>query len=79
MPPDKRAGIAVDPVVGDLQVMRPAVHEDAAAALRAVGDAQAIDARRVALEVARERVCAYCCCRADWRRLYADVRSCQCK
>ena len=30
--------------------------EDAAAALGAVGDAQAVDARRVALEVARERI-----------------------
>src|SRR6266481_4942699 len=50
----KRAGIVVDPVVGNLQVMAPAVHKDAAAALRAVGDAQAIDARRIALEVAGE-------------------------
>ena len=45
----ERSGIVVDAVVGDLQVMRPAVHEDAAAALGAVGDAQPVDARRVAV------------------------------
>src|SRR5271166_2413189 len=52
----KRAGIVVDAVVGDLQVMRPTVYEDAAAALGAVSDAQPIDAGRVANEVAREPV-----------------------
>ena len=40
----ERTGIVEDPVVGDLQVMRPAVHKDAAAALGAVGDAQPVDA-----------------------------------
>ena len=48
--------VVVDPVVGDFQVVCPAVDEDAAAALGAVGDAQAVDARRVAVEVARERI-----------------------
>ncbi len=52
----ERSGVVVDAVVGDLQVVAPGVDEDAAAALRAVGDAQAVDARRVALEVARERI-----------------------
>src|ERR1035441_6201437 len=52
----ERAGIVVDPVVGDLQEMRPAVDEDAAAALGAVGDTQPIDARRVAHVIAREPV-----------------------
>ena len=32
------------------------MHEDAAAALGAVGDGQAVDARRIAQEVARERI-----------------------
>src|ERR1017187_7742241 len=49
-------GIVVDPVVGDLQEMRPAVDEDAAAALGAVGATQPIDARRVADVIAREPV-----------------------
>src|ERR1035441_7230823 len=49
----ERTGIVVDPVVGDLQEMRPAVDEDAAAALGAVGDTQPIDARRVANVIAR--------------------------
>src|ERR1039457_6548322 len=48
----ERTGIIVDPVVGDLQEMRPAVDEDAAAALGAVGDTQPIDARRVANVIA---------------------------
>ena len=52
----QRADIVVHPVVGDFQVMRPGVREDTAAALGAVGDGQTIDARRVALEVARVRV-----------------------
>ena len=52
----ERSGVAVDPVVGDLQVMAPAVDEDAAAALGAVGDTQPVDAGRVAHEVAGERV-----------------------
>src|SRR5439155_23350322 len=52
----ERSGIVEDPVVGDLQVMPPPVHEDATAPLGAVGDAHGIDARRVALEVARVRI-----------------------
>src|ERR1035441_8464246 len=52
----ERAGIVVDPVVGDLQEMRPAVDEDAAATLGAVGDTQPIDARRVANVIAGVRV-----------------------
>ncbi len=47
------SGIAEDPVIGDLHVVVPAVEEDAATALRAVGEAHAVDARRVAQEVAR--------------------------
>ena len=47
----ERAGIAVDPVVGDLQVVVPGVHEDATTTLRAVGQREAVDARRVAQEV----------------------------
>src|SRR3989440_299537 len=50
------AGVVGDPVVRDLQLMSPAVHEDAAATLRAVLDGQAVDARRVAIEVARVRM-----------------------
>src|SRR5713101_9693704 len=52
----KRSSIAGNPVVGDLQVMPPAVDEDAAATLGTLGDAQAVDARRVAGVVARERI-----------------------
>ena len=63
----ERARIVVDPVVGDLQVMRPAVHEDAAAALGAVGDGQTIDARRVAIEVARD---------TGWERVRSSLHSC---
>src|SRR5215467_4311360 len=40
----ERSGIVEDVVVGDLQIMVPCVDEDAAAALRAVADPQAIDA-----------------------------------
>ena len=47
----QRAVVAVDAGVGDLEVVVPAVLEDGATALRAVDDAHAIDARRVALEV----------------------------
>ena len=47
MPPES-VPVVVDTVVGDLDVVSPAVHEDAAAALGTVGDAQAVDARRVA-------------------------------
>ena len=57
----QRSLVVVNAVVGDLQVVGPAVHEDAAAALRAVGDGHAVDARRVALEVARERVAVTGC------------------
>src|SRR5207253_1973146 len=52
----ERAGVVGDPVVRDLQVMPPAVHPDAAATLRAVLDGEAVDARRVAGVVARERI-----------------------
>ena len=48
----ERAGIVVDPVVGDLQVVVPAVDEDAAAALGAVPDGEAVNRRRIALKVA---------------------------
>ncbi len=48
--------VVVDAVVGDFQVVRPSVDEDTAAALRAVGDRQTINPRRVALEAARERI-----------------------
>ena len=46
----------MNPVVGDFQVMRPAVHKDTAATLRTVADRYAIDARRVAIKVAGEAV-----------------------
>ncbi len=49
----ERASVARHTGVGDLQVMVPAMHEDPAAALRAVGEGDAVDARRVAQEVAR--------------------------
>ncbi len=52
----QRSLVVVDAVVRDLQIVSPAVHKDAAAALGAVGHCQAVDARGVALEVARERI-----------------------
>ena len=52
MPPVNVPWLRVDAGVGDLQVVVPAVREDRAAALRAVDDADAVDARRVAQEVA---------------------------
>ena len=48
----ERAVIGGNPRVGDLQIVVPAVHEDRAAALRAVDDAETVDARRIAHEVA---------------------------
>src|SRR5256885_1773927 len=48
--------IVGDPVVGNLNVLTPTVHEDAAASVGAVGDPKAIDARRIAPEAARERI-----------------------
>ena len=56
MPPDSVPALLWMRLLAILQIMAPGVHEDAAAALRAVGDCQAIDARRIAPEVARERV-----------------------
>ena len=50
----ERTCIVLDTVVGDLNVVAPPVYEDAATTLRAVGDGQAIDTRRVAPEVAGE-------------------------
>src|SRR5579864_7297326 len=50
----ERTRIVLDTVVGDLDVVTPPVYEDAATTLRAVGDGQAIDTRRVAPEVAGE-------------------------
>src|SRR5215470_9886905 len=47
-------GVVLNTVVGDLDVVSPAVHEDTAATLRAIGDGQAVDAGRVAPEVASE-------------------------
>ena len=76
----ERSGVVGDAVVGDLQVMAPGVDEDAAAALRAVADAQAVNARRVAPEVARERVVGRCgvgaatACRAGAVREQERVR-----
>ena len=52
----QRSVVVANSVVGDFEVMSPAVDENAAAALGTVGDQQAIDPRRIALEVARERV-----------------------
>ncbi len=54
--PCQRAGVARHAVVGNLHVVVPAVHEDPAAALRAVRERDAVDARRIAQEVARIRV-----------------------
>src|SRR2546427_12379044 len=50
--------IGEDPVVGDFQVMVPAVGEDSSAALRTVGEADAIDARWIAKEIAHESAIA---------------------
>ncbi len=47
----ERAVIGEHPRIGDLEVVRPAVDEHAAATLRAVGDADTIDTRRVAVEI----------------------------
>src|SRR5690348_5559991 len=44
------------PVIGNLQVVTPCVDEDAAAALGAVDHAEAVNARRIAEEVAGIRV-----------------------
>src|SRR6266576_531819 len=63
----KRSSVADDPVVADLQVMPPAVDEDSAATLGTVGDAQAVNARRVACVVARERVWNSRALGAVWR------------
>ncbi len=62
-PPGERAGIAEDAVVGNLHVVVPAVQEDAATALGAVGEGNAIDARRVAEEVAGIVCAILCACR----------------
>src|ERR1700730_1989518 len=48
------ACVAVDTVIGNLQIVRPAVCEDTAAALRAVGDGDPVDSRWIAPEVAWE-------------------------
>src|SRR4051794_21949052 len=45
-----------DAVVGDLDIVAPGVNPDAAAALRAVLNGQAINAGRVAVEVTGERI-----------------------
>src|SRR5204862_1472755 len=45
------SAVVEDTVIGDFQIVRPAVHEDAAPALGAVLHAQAIDARGVAEEI----------------------------
>ena len=47
------SAVGVDPVVGHFHVVSPTVEEDTSAALGTVGEAQAIDARRVAQEVGR--------------------------
>src|SRR5205807_183526 len=52
-PTGNGSAIVVDAVVGDLQVVAEAVDENAATALRAVGEAHAVDTRRVAEEVGR--------------------------
>src|SRR5215469_5230179 len=48
--------VVSDTVVGDLEVVGPSVNVDAAATLRAVGHGEAINPRRVAVEVTGERV-----------------------
>ena len=50
------AGVVVDAVVGNFEIVAPAVYIDSAAALRAVGDAQPVNARRIALEVTGVRI-----------------------
>src|SRR5205823_5573532 len=52
----ERSGVVVYAVVGDLQIVTPGVDEDTAATLRAVADSQAVNAGRIAPEVAGERV-----------------------
>src|SRR5580704_14718530 len=52
--PGQRSIVIANAVVGNFDVMTPAVDEDAAAALGTIGDNQPIDARRVAVEVAGE-------------------------
>ena len=52
----QRSLIVVDAIVGDFQVMRPRVYEDATTSLGTVGDGQAVDARRVAYEIARVQI-----------------------
>ncbi len=46
--------VVVNAIVGDFQVVGPSVYVDAAASLGTVGNRQAVNARRVALEAARE-------------------------
>src|SRR5579864_2851739 len=52
----QRSGVVEHTVVGDLQVVAPGMDKDAAAALRAVGNAHSIDTGRVALEITRIQV-----------------------
>src|SRR5512135_606890 len=56
----QRSMVAVDTVVGYLQTMAPPVHEDATATLRTVGDGDAVNARRVAQEIAGEIIAVRC-------------------
>ena len=49
-----RSSVREHTVVRDFEIVVPAVHEDAATALRAVGDGETVDTRRVAEEIARE-------------------------
>ena len=50
------SAVVANSVIGNFNVVSPAVYENAATALGAVGNQQAIDPRRIALEIARERV-----------------------
>ena len=63
-------GVSMHTVVGNLQVMSPAVNQDTAAALRAVCEANSIDTRRIAQEVAAR-------IRIRGIRIGAAIRRCQ--
>src|SRR5690349_11447691 len=53
----QRSLIVVNAVIGNLEVVSPSMDENAAAALGAVDETQSVDARRIAVVVARVRIC----------------------
>src|SRR5690348_11721962 len=50
------SAVVANSVVGNFNVMSPAVNENSATALGAVGNQETIDPRGIALEIARERI-----------------------